>query len=377
MRGQRLVLRVLGPRVLAVTGLILTLIAGIFLAESFTGHMNFVLHYGGRAQDLALVLLLGMPEIIDLALPLAMLVGVHIAVADTRDEGAWVVSASAGIAPWHITGFVGLFGLLGFGLSLLASGWLVPVSTYAQRMALAELQVSYTLRRITGPIDPGEVLHVQGHSFVVRDTDGRAELLILTRNADGGFTFARVDDWQVTAAPTDEQQGRYELRLGPMQVRSSDAAGEVWTRSLNLGGATFSFGIDDVLPEVNRDRSIAERTIGALLPRITDAAAPPELQGRLAELLARALLAPAAAILALATTLLGGPAGGRLAGLPLALGLMLGADLGLRPLLVAAAVKAGMLGAAAPLLAALVLLPPLAILILAGERLIRQRRGET
>lgn len=376
MRGQRLVLRVLGPRVLAVTGLILALIAGIFLAESFTGHMNFVLRYGGRAQDLALVLLLGMPEIIDLALPLAILVGVHIAVADTRDEGAWVVSASAGIAPWQITGFVGLFGVLGFGLSLLASGWLVPVSTYAQRMALAELQVSYTLKRITGPLDPGEVLQVQGHSFVVRDNQGRAELLILTRNADGSFTFARVDDWQVAAAPSDTQQDRYELRLGPMQVRTADPTGEVWTRSLNLGGATFSFGIDDVLPDINRDRGIAERTLGALLPRFDETAPPPELQGRLAELLARALLAPAAAILALATTLLGGPAGGRLAGLPLALGIMLGADLGLRPLLVTAAVEAGMLGAAVPLLAALVLLPPLVILILAGERLIRQRRGE-
>lgn len=376
MRGQWLVLRVLGPRMLAVTGLILALIVGIFIAESFTGLMGAVLHYGGRAQDLVLVLLLGVPEIIDLALPLAILVGMHIAVADTRDESAWVVAASAGVAPGQITAFVGLIGALGFGVSVLASGWLVPVSNYAQRIAMAQLQVNYTLRRITGPIDPGEVLHVLDHSFVVRDNLGRAELLILTRSHDGGFTFARVDDWQVVQAPSFLRDDRYELRLGQVEMRTAEPGADDWTRSFNLGSATFSFGIDDVLPGINRERGAAERTLGALLPRVADSAAAPELQGRLAELLARALLVPAAAMLGLATTLLGGPAGGRLLGLPLALGIVLSTDLSLRPLLVAAAVDAGVLGAAVSALAIVMLLPPLLLLLRADERLIRPRKGK-
>ena len=89
--------RLLGWRSLRMLLGLLALIEAIFIAESFTSLMESVVRNGGSALDLALLLTLKTPEVIDFALPLVILLGLFFAINASRDDNELVVCAAAGV----------------------------------------------------------------------------------------------------------------------------------------------------------------------------------------------------------------------------------------------------------------------------------------
>ena len=159
--------RLLGWRSLRMLLGLLALIEAIFIAESFTSLMESVVRNGGSALDLALLLTLKTPEVVDFALPLVILMGLFFAINSSRDDNELVVCAAAGV-PWtRIPLFALNIGFAGFFVSVLFAGYLTPLSNYAQRMAIYALETHRTLQEIIDPSPKNSMRGLRDRTVIV------------------------------------------------------------------------------------------------------------------------------------------------------------------------------------------------------------------
>ena len=377
--------RLLVRPVLLRAGAVLVLVEAVFLAEIFTSNLETVLRFEGTARDVAVLLILAMPGILDLGLPLAVLVGVFLAVGEARQRGELTVLAGAGV-PWHrLIGFAAALGLGGAALSVGVSGVLVPNALYAQRVVQHQLEVAFITRTLTNAGGGTQVQQVGGYSFLptgAAGATGQAPPLLILRDgpldgADGpagdviAWRVAFAETWRVAGDPATGD-ARLELLdpvgYGVLFGRAGDRLSRVALESFEVG-----FDRDAAYPVFEGARRADEAPLVSVAALLRQAAGGPELE-RWAEALTRAALVPAAALLALLGGLVALVPRMRLLGLPLALGLMALGDIAGRVLLAGREVATtGDLLLVAGGFGGVVLALPLLALLLAGERLVVAR----
>ncbi|MBO9476380.1 LptF/LptG family permease [Shimia sp. R11_0] len=367
------VLRVLGKPLFLRLLLLLAVIEAIFLAESFTTLMEHALRTQGRALDVLHLLSFKLPEILDLALALSLLIATYFATQDARNRGELIILATAGVAWTRVIAAVLLIGTLGGVISFLNAGLLHPMARYGERLALAELQKNHLLSRMQNGTTQTAVQTLNDTTFVAlpaQDPAAQAggQLLVFQpQETPGNWRIAQSQHWQITAQPPSDTHKISVKNLtvitghDPTPTEPAPTLNRFTTET-----ASFAFSMSDALPPADTRRSAAER----LLNLTGDEPA------RLTRLITRALMVPMAGLLALAALVVAPRGVLRMISLPLAALLMLCVDVASR-----AAITPLSASLSAPLLIALAsvlyLGPPLLVLGLRGEALMTPDRSRT
>ena len=355
--------RILGLPILIRLLLILAAVEAIFLAESFTTLMEDALRNDAVALDVGVLLLLRMPRIADLALAIGVLIAVYFVVSDARSRGELVILASGGVRWSRIVRLVLIMGLLGGAISFATAGFLSPMARYASRIKMAELRSEHIVSRIehAGPLESLQT--IRDVTFIATPPPDsltrHGQLFIFQPDLDGRWRAMQARNWVVTDPDAIGQrkieledlsayEGPYPKPTTPMQSISTFA----------VRTADFSFGMADVISPPRRERSRTEKMLGMT----------PDETPRLARVVARALMVPTAALLALAAVVAGGGGLARYAALPLAAVLLMSGDVLARGVVVGISADIGLL--LSTLLSFVVYLgPPLAYLYYRGEAL--------
>ena len=309
------VIRILALPTLARLGLLLLLVTGVFLAESFTTLMEEALRYGGGSADVLLLLAYQAPEIVDLALALGVLIALFFALIEARDRGELVVLATSGVRWTSVIGFALWLGVAGAVLSALVSGYIMPAAHYGERLTMAHLRSDHILHQITDPGPRNSQQTLNGMTFIAtpptQPNQLRGQLFAFQMHPDGSWRAGQSQDWNVTGPDADNG---YALRLNtttaysfPGFDASVDAAPPMIS-TIRVRNTGLDFRMDEVLPTASKLRKASERIV-----RLTARDDP-----RIGSLLARALLVPMAALLAVAAVLASGRGVQRYLSLPLA-----------------------------------------------------------
>lgn len=344
------------------------MVEAVFIAESFTTLMEQALRYDGNAFDVLRLLGFRAPEILDIALALGLLIALHFTVSDARRRGELIILATAGVRWTQVIWFALTLGACGTALSLLTAGHVVPAARYGERIAVAELQARHVVDQILRPGPRSTIQTFGGTTFIATDplTDGqeRGQLFVFTPRSGGPWRASLSQDWTITGPDED---GAHDIRLSTFRAYEANPEQASPINVISARNAAFSFRLDDLVPEPDRRLEPGETPI-----RLR--AIAPDDRRRAGEMLARAVLVPAAALWALVAVVAGGGGPGRIVALPLAAALVLGYDVAGRALV----------GEAATLLPALpvvllcvlaYILPPLTWLLARGEAIMTPPRG--
>ncbi len=339
-----------------VLGLLL-LVEAIFIAESFSTIMERTIRNGGTAWDLSRLMLFKMPEVVDFALPLALMLGLYFAISGARDDNELVICATSGV-PWtRIPAFAMVVGTLGLCLSLIFSGILTPLSTFAMRLSLVDLQSRLVLQQLR---EPGQRTIVRSHDgqtvIATPSRDPRAErgnLFLYKPEPDGGWRVKQADDWSATGP---DERGNYAIRMRTFRESSGSAEDTEAPRrgagtvrqvlngvSVTVSSLTMDVQRDDLIRVADRVRRRNELLIFDLAGRAIRSSGdvPDQTARRFGEMLARALLCPIAALLAVATAAWSATRTGKYVVLPGAILLVLAFDVFGRTLLGDGAARGG------------------------------------
>ncbi len=363
--------RLLGKRTLRTVLGLLVLIEAIFMAESFTTLMETVVRNGGSVWDLALLLSLKTPEVIDFALPLALLIGIYFAIIGAREENELIVCAAAGVSWTAIPRFALLLGLVGFVASIVVAGYLTPAAKYTQRIATHYLESKRIIAEITDPSPKNTIRQIDGRTIIATPPDTetavRGNLLIFEPDRGDGWRVSQADDWTVQ----EGEDGAYVVVLKSFRdyagrsidpARDLDDSGasngardeardgtssglgetdgslrrQLQMMRMTVNNLSLDFELEGLIKAVDLARSDSERVlIGTAVLRQMFAAQPDAapLNRRFGEMIGRALLCPFAALLAVAAAAFSGKAWGRFLALPGAVILVMSADIAARTVL--------------------------------------------
>lgn len=362
------VLRVLGKPLFLRVLLLLLMIEAIFLAESFTTLMEHALRLGGGPLDVAHLLAFKIPEILDLALAISLLIATYFATQDARNRGELMILATAGIHWGRVVSFVMTVGLVGGLLSFANAGLILPSAKFGERLALVELQKDFVLSRIQEGGTETTLQTLRDTTFIATppasatpQTEGRGHLFVFQPNINGGWRAANSENWHVTDPKVSDT---HRIQLQQLNVLDGPyPAPDTPSQQLNsfaTKSADFAFSMSDALPHSDITRSPAEKLLN-----LYDSES-----SQITRLLSRALMVPMAGLLALAALVAGGGGPLRFMALPLAALLMMSSDVASGALLsgLAANLSPVLLGVAAIVL---YLGPPLAYLIWRGEALMK------
>jgi lipopolysaccharide export system permease protein len=159
---------------------VVILIEAIFLAEHFTWVFRDAVRHEADLSGIALVLACTSTEIFDLALAVAILMAVYVTLLRMRENREMLVLFASGLGPYQLGALVLIVALAGQVIGITGSGFLDPLSRYAQRSILfsSELRslkkgvaknefyyfpsyVAYAMDHVQGgappPLPPGEV----------------------------------------------------------------------------------------------------------------------------------------------------------------------------------------------------------------------------
>lgn len=371
---------------------ILVLIAAIFIAESFTTLLSQVMEHQGSAARLALLLGLKLPEIVDFALPLALMLGLYFALTGARDDRELVICAAAG-APWtQVPRFALLVGLGGMAISLLFAAVVKPSASYAARLTFYDLELRAIAAKLAGEGPASFTRTIEGRTVIATPGDSSGavsgNLFVYQEDAEGAWRFDQADEWGVLGRDIDagvrvELRGYRTYSGGPSTIAAPADRSEPSAVGLTVGPAVIQVSNlvvniqeDEVLPARNRDRRPHETLFLGMFEGSAGLAALASPSPRLGEAVARALLCPFAALVAVAGAAFAGTGPGRFTALPLTTGLVLGFDILSRALLrdAGAGPPAAFWGTALAL-AAVAVLAPLAYVLARRERMVIPARG--
>ncbi|MBO9473850.1 LptF/LptG family permease [Shimia sp. R10_1] len=359
------VLRVLGKPLFLRLLLLLLVIEAIFLAESFTTLLEHALRLGGGPLDVAHLLSFKVPEILDLALAMSLLIATYFATQDARNRGELMILATAGVHWGRVVSFVLTFGLIGGALSFANAGLILPSAKFGERLALIALQKDYVLTRIQEGGRETTLQTLGDTTFIATPsealTDQRGHLFVFQPDIKGGWRTANSENWYVTnTAPSDT----HTIELQALNVLEgpypTTATAIRPLNSFATKSANFAFSMSDALPQTDTTRGAAEKLLS--LSEVET--------GQITRLLSRALMVPMAGLLALAALVAGGGGPLRFVALPLAVLIMMSSDVASGAILsgLASSLPTALICAAA---AGLYLGPPLAYLIWRGEALMK------
>ena len=212
---------------------VIILIEAIFLAEHFTWVFRDAVRHEADLSGIALVLACTSTEIFDLALAVAIMMASYMTLLRMRENREILVLFASGLGPYQLGVLVLIVALAGQVTSTIESGFLDPMSRYAQRSMLfsSELRslkkgvaknefyyfpsyVAYAMDRVEGggppPVAPGQVSVIDA-SQSARPAPGRDRTLFVYQQI--GPNTSRV----VTAAQArldgPDLSGRIVLNL--------------------------------------------------------------------------------------------------------------------------------------------------------------------
>lgn len=116
------------------------LIEAVFLAEKFSAIFDEGIEKHAPTGDILLLLLMSSPEIFDVALAVAVLIGVYRALLKAREDRELLVMAGAGMGISQLIGLLLVVAFLAQGASLFVSGTLGPKAQFTQRVILFDAE---------------------------------------------------------------------------------------------------------------------------------------------------------------------------------------------------------------------------------------------
>jgi len=381
--------RALSGRSLRLLLALLALVEAHFIADSLATLIEVVVGNGGTVWDLALLLALASPEVIDFALPIAILIGLFFAITTAREENELVASAAAGVRWTRIPWFALRLGVLGFLVSLLFAGFLTPSAKYAQRLAIHVMETRRVLEEMQNPSSNSAIRQIRDRTIVATppedSTAERGNLLIFEPDSGLGWRVSQARDWTVEGPG---ENGEYSVRLSRFKdyrerPDPSDDDGSLAQRlqfaRVNVQNLAVDFRLEEVIRALDRTRARHEQMLVAL-PALAGLAGASEIatvDRRFGEVMARALVCVFAAMAAVAAASWSGTRSGRWLALPVGVVAVPGIDVAARTLL-------GDAGAAGPatfwpafaMAAALAVALPGAYVAWRGEAIITPRRGQ-
>lgn len=335
MIGADPLTRLLARRTTRTVVALLVLVEAIFLAESFTTILEEAVRNGGSVFDVALLLALKLPEVIDFALPLAIMLGLYVALTAARDANELIVCAAAGV-PWtRVPLFAGGVGAIALCISLLFAGILTPMSSYALRLSLTGLKARLVVQEITAPGQRNSLRNLEGRTIIAtpsQDPDTqRGNLFIYHPEPVDGWRISQADDW-TAVGPND--QGGYAVQMHGFRESSGTAkqgtdlqadepesiAEALQSLTVAVNTVTLDFRMEDLVKTAKTVRRDNETLIFDLIGETAgarDVKASSALR-RFGELLARALLCPVAALLAVTAAAWASTRAGCFVALPMA-----------------------------------------------------------
>ncbi|MBR9842823.1 MAG: LptF/LptG family permease [Rhodobacteraceae bacterium] len=366
------VTRILALPTVARLGLLLALVVAVFLAESFTTLMEEALRYGGGSADVLVLLMFQAPEIVDLALALGVLIALFFALSEARDRGELVILATSGVRWTRVVWFALGLGFMGGVLSVAVSGFVVPAARYAERITMAELRSDHILREIISPGPRNARQSINRMTFIAtpptEEGQLRGQLLGFQFHPDGSWRAGQSRDWDVDGP---DEAGGYRIQLNTTAAYESPRidkdSGELpWISTIRVRNTGVDFRMEEVLPVAKKAHRDNEKPLKF----------KPSADPRFGEVMARALLVPMAALLAVAAVLASGKSFLRFLTLPVAAVFLLLFDVLGRTLLrdFAGGIPFGQLAGFAALT---YLGPPLIFTLMRGEAVMLPVRGKT
>ncbi len=359
----------LGRTMWLLFGLLL-LIEAIFIAESFTTLMAIVVSNGGRVWDILLLLALKSPEIVDFALPLAILIGLYFALTGARDDSELVVYAAAGVSWWRIPQFAIGVGSVGMVVSVTFAGFITPSANYAQRLAIHVLETKRVVQEITAPAPQNARREIKDRTIIAtppRDGSSlRGNLFIFETSEENGWRVSQAKDWDVDGPAGD---GSYSVRLnsfrdyvGHAGDRGADAgndplAVQLGTTRMQVSNLKLDFRLEELVRAIDRNRRDHEKVLLNIFDLPSEALK--SVDPRFGEILGRALICLLAAGVAVAMATWSGSRLGRYLALPAGVFVVMGGDVVIRTYLgeVASKGDSEFWGSAAICLLALTVIP--------------------
>lgn len=406
MNGFGTISRLLGPRVLQRVLLALLVIESIFIAESLTGLLERVLRSGGASWHVIAILLLTSPEIFDFALPLALMIGVYVALIASREDSEFIVCSAAGASWRRIPGFILFTGVAGMLASVIVSGYVGPLAAWGKRVMILDLQTTQIREQISDTTPRDTLRDFAGRTFIATSDktagESRGRLFIRHPPEGDGWRVTQAQDW-TTVGP--DANGTFVVTFANVldyafanitfgQTEGADTKSDR-SQDIPLNGAnaprfsaigadtvSLPISLDKVIDAADRLRQDREINLTELAGAVAAGAggasvdALESVQRRAGELLGRAILCPIACLFGLVAMIAARGGISRYAALPAAGVGVLAFDTLSRPILSASAQQ----GAVALFATGIALLvacavPLLIAVAIHGERIIRPADG--
>src|ERR1700680_273331 len=122
--AMRILDRHICREILSHTLLALVIFTFVIFVPQLVQMMNVVARHSGRSWQTAQLFLTAFPRVLTFSVPIALLVGVLIALGRMSADSELVALNAAGIALRHLLVPVGVVALLAFGLTLSMTLWL-------------------------------------------------------------------------------------------------------------------------------------------------------------------------------------------------------------------------------------------------------------
>jgi len=349
MTHGRPILRLLGPRSFWLLGGILALIEAIYIAEHFSSIMEFIVSNGGGLVDTLLLAFLRTPEVIDFALPIAILISVYFAILNARDSNELVVCASAGV-PWtRIPRFAFFVGVIGLMISLLFSTMLTPLANKAGRIYAQTLEARTIKREITEPGAKHSVRQFEGNAFIATPSPDnqveRGRMFVFQPDKGDGWRASHAQDWTVLGPRED---GSYALKLlrfrdfegrTPSQENARESEPNQLKQTIqnanwNVENLALAFRLDNLTKPIDLTSRPHEKLLFvSTLRALWNYSEAPELTEDVAIVVGRAIGCIWAALLAVAAAAFSNTRLGRYTAVPVGVLAVMGGDVAFRTLL--------------------------------------------
>ena len=132
----RTYLRLFIGRIVAQLALALLLVEAVFIAEKLNEIVLTVIDQRAPIVDIPLLVMLRMPDVFDLALPIAAFLACFRVAFLARENREFLVFAGVGVSVQRLVLIAWLIGAAAFLVSLTVSGLLAPAAHFAQRYLL-------------------------------------------------------------------------------------------------------------------------------------------------------------------------------------------------------------------------------------------------
>jgi lipopolysaccharide export LptBFGC system permease protein LptF len=284
------------------------IVVGIYLAEELVGLLHVLSHSGAGLAQLPKMLLLSAPQILDIAMPIAVLISVYRVVLELRESRELVVLSASRVGAQYILRVVAMFGVFATLLTLFVAGYVEPTARFTQRAERFEFFYS----AVRSGLPTERFWHFSYNMVFARDRDrsGLSHNVFLYEHVpDGADNVVTAASSQLVGPTSD---GSYNLRLRDFAryaLQDEPAGSEAQSGALQSWEARQliqQLSLDNYLGFADRADRREEWTLSELLtltppPRAIDG-------GHLREAVARILkallcfLAPVLAIVAIALT---------------------------------------------------------------------------